>query len=131
MTRWEVRIPFRDRDDPITDVAIDAEDFKDPEERRVVRELVHQAVLGGASTEQAVDENREHLAIILRHLGANAETYDELVQVARDLLADPEFIRLRDAIARALRGCPELQAADIEALARIYKPDQEETPCSI
>ena len=50
MTEWAIRFPFREPDSPITDVAIDAQDLEDPEERAVVRALVLQAVLGGCAT---------------------------------------------------------------------------------
>ena len=50
MTEWEIRIPFRDPGDPITDVAIDAQAFEDPEERRIVRGIVHQALVSGCTT---------------------------------------------------------------------------------
>ena len=44
MSDWEIRIPFRSRDDSLTNVAVEARAF-DPEERRVARALVHNAVL--------------------------------------------------------------------------------------
>ena len=50
MSEWAIRFPFREPDSPTTDVAIDAQDLEDPEERAVVRALVLQAVLGGCST---------------------------------------------------------------------------------
>jgi hypothetical protein len=51
--------------------------------------------------------------------------------LTRDMLAEPDFIRLRDAIARALAAVPRLEAKDIEALAAIYLPEEEqETACS-
>jgi len=75
-------------------------------------------------------EPRDSLGTVLRALGASEKTYAMCVELAGDMLADPEFVRLRDAIARALHQVPWLEREDIEALARIYSPDREETSCS-
>ena len=56
---------------------------------------------------------------MLRLLGATQEVYEQLVELARDMLADPDVIRLRDALARALRRAPRLEREDVEALAGI------------
>ena len=82
------------------------------------------------SYEDALIEERESLGLVLRLLGATEAVYDDLVDIARRMLADPIFIRLRDAIARALRAVPRLEGEDIERLAAIYLPDEEETTCS-
>ena len=65
---------------------------------------------------EARAEPREALATLIEVLGLDADEYDQLVQVTRDLLADPHFIRLRDAIARALAAVPYLTAEDLAAL---------------
>jgi hypothetical protein len=57
-----------------------------------------------------------------------AEQYADAVQAAHEMLGDPTFIRLRDAIARALSAVPRLEAEDIETLARIHR--QKEQPCN-
>jgi hypothetical protein len=49
--------------------------------------------------------------------------YRDLVDITRDLLADPDFLRLRNAIARALHYVPRLEREDVEALARIHLPE--------
>jgi hypothetical protein len=74
-------------------------------------------------------ERREALGRVLRALGASEKTYEMCVDLARDMLTDPGFIRLRDAIARALHQVPRLEREDIEALARIYSSDRDETSC--
>lgn len=83
--------------------------------------------------EEACTESREAVATIVRVLGVTEEIYADLVQATRELLADPEFIRLRDAIARALTVVPRLEREDVEALCRatnIPIPEEETTTCS-
>ena len=58
--------------------------------------------------------------------GATEEVYEQLVELARDMLADPDVMRLRDALARALRRAPRLEREDVVALAAIHKPESEE-----
>jgi hypothetical protein len=79
--------------------------------------------------EDACNEDLEALATIIRSLGVTREAYESCVELARDLLADPDFLRLRDAIARALSRSPRLEAEDVEALAAIYLPEKESSPC--
>jgi hypothetical protein len=79
--------------------------------------------------EDACNEDLEALATIIRSLGVTREAYQSCIELARDLLADPDFIRLRDTIARALTAVPRLEREDIEALAAIHLPDRE-TTCS-
>jgi hypothetical protein len=79
--------------------------------------------------EDACNEDLEAPATIIRSLGVTREAYESCVELARDLLADPDFIRLRDAIARALSRVPRLEREDIEALAAIHLPDEEHS-CS-
>ena len=96
--------------------------------------------LVGDSSEDAPDwppafddarkEKREALATLIRVLHLTEEVYSELVTAARELLDDDDFCRLRDALARALHRVPRLEREDIEALACIYRPEQEEIPCS-
>lgn len=73
----------------------------------------------------AFGEEREALGRVLMFIGAREDTYAECVKLARDMLADPEFIRLRDALARALHHVPRLEAEDIESLAAIYTHPEE------
>ena len=76
-----------------------------------------------------LDEPLEGLGRVLTVLGVDEEDYAALVALTRDILADPDFRRLRDAIARALAAVPRLEREDIEALAAIY-PISEESTCS-
>jgi hypothetical protein len=80
------------------------------------------------SFEDALDEELEALGIVLLRLGVDEETYEEIVEMTRRMLADADFIRLRDAIARALSSVPRLEREDMEALAAIHLP--KEQPCS-
>jgi hypothetical protein len=73
----------------------------------------------------ALEEPLEALGRVLTLLGATKKTYEQLVEIARSMLDDPAFIRLRDAIARALHRCPHLEAEDVQALAAIYQPREE------
>ena len=80
------------------------------------------------SYEDALDERREALGLVLLDLGATEQQYEQLIELTRDLLADEDFIRLRDAIARALSVAKRLEREDIEALCRathIPIPEQE------
>lgn len=87
------------------------------------------AVIGYLSTatenwpprfEDALDEEREGLGIILRRLGATEEKYEKTIEFCRELLEDEHFVRLRDAIARALARVPRIERDTIERLAAIY-----------
>jgi HK97 family phage prohead protease len=69
---------------------------------------------------EAKSERREALGLRIRHLSVDEAEYEELIAIARDLLADPDFQRLHPAITRALHRVPRLENQDIEALARIY-----------
>ncbi len=53
--------------------------------------------------------------------------YKEVVGLVRDVLADEDFRRLRDAIARALSAAPRLEREDLTALAAIYPIREQET----
>jgi hypothetical protein len=75
---------------------------------------------------EALQEPLEALGKVLLLLGATEEIYGQLVELASDMLVDPDFLRLRDSIARALAAVPHLEAEDIEALARIHLPETEE-----
>ena len=70
------------------------------------------------SYEDALDEDREALGLVLLKLGVTEEAYEEFIKLTRDLLADEDFIRLRDCIARALSIAKRLDRGDIEALCR-------------
>jgi hypothetical protein len=83
--------------------------------------------------EKARSEDLEALDLIIRGLGIGADEYDRLVEVARDMLADADFRRLRDALARALAAVPRLEREDIKAIAEAHgfsAPEREETTCS-
>jgi hypothetical protein len=83
--------------------------------------------------EDAHDEKLEALGIVIGFLGLSEELYDELVGIARDMLADPDFVRLRNSIARALAAVPRLEREDVEALCRATGtpvPDREEQLCN-
>ena len=77
--------------------------------------------------ELARTEQRERLGIVIRRLGVDEDDYNEVVELVRDMLADEDFQRLRDAIARALSAAPRLEREDIEALAAIYPIKEQET----
>ena len=54
---WQLRVPLRDRDDPLTEVGFDSRHLEDPDERATVRKLVRRAMLDGFSTTgELVDE---------------------------------------------------------------------------
>jgi hypothetical protein len=68
---------------------------------------------------ECLEEKREALGVVLRELGVAEAIYEQLVELARDLLADDDFLRLRNALARALHQVPRLEREDIEALCRV------------
>ena len=72
-----------------------------------------------------LDEPREALGTVLTLLGADQERYEKSVELTRQLLAQPDFIRLRNAIARALSHVPRLEAEDLEALRAIHLPKED------
>jgi hypothetical protein len=74
------------------------------------------------------EEKRESLGTVLRVLTVDEEDYAALVELTFEVLADPDFVRLRDAIARALARVPRLEREDIETLAAIYPIRDEEQP---
>jgi hypothetical protein len=76
--------------------------------------------------EQARTEKLESLGVVLGALGVTPEAYEASVELVRDMLVDPDFTRLRDAIARALGAAPRLEAEDLEALRAIHLPDTKE-----
>ncbi len=47
---WQIRIPVRDPDEPVSEVAFDARVLDDPDERATVRKLVQRAMLDGFQT---------------------------------------------------------------------------------
>jgi hypothetical protein len=75
----------------------------------------------------ALDEPRERLGIVIRRLSLTEADYNEVVGLVRDVLADEDFRRLRDAIARALSAAPRLEREDLAALAAIYPIREQET----
>jgi hypothetical protein len=81
---------------------------------------------------EACEERLEALATVMRVLHIDERVYEELLEVTREMLRDPDFIRLRDAIARALTAVPRLERSDIEALCRAtHTPTPKEQPCSV
>jgi hypothetical protein len=84
--------------------------------------------------EDARSERLEGLATIIRILDVNESQYERFVELTRKLLADEHFIRLRDAIARALTAVPRLEREDIEALCKAtgtpIPTGKQEEPCS-
>jgi hypothetical protein len=72
-----------------------------------------------------LDEPLEALGTVITMLGLTEERYAELVELARDLLDAPDFVALRDGIARVLVVVPRLEAEDIAALKSIYLPLKE------
>jgi hypothetical protein len=71
---------------------------------------------------EALCEKREALNVVLKLLHADQEQYGRSVALTRDVLANSDFLRLRDAVARALRRVPHLTGADVEAICRPYLP---------
>ena len=79
------------------------------------------------SYEDALTEEREGLGQVLCLLDATEEKYNRILQYTEKLLHDPDFIRLRDAIARALNRVPRIEGETVERLAEIYvTPEPEE-----
>jgi hypothetical protein len=74
------------------------------------------------SYEDACTENLEALGKVITILGVDEQAYDATVELVSDMLADQDFKRLRDAIARALSAVPRLEAEDIQALCAIHLP---------
>jgi hypothetical protein len=74
---------------------------------------------------EAQREPLEGLGTVLTRLNATEEQYERTVEFTRELLEDPDFIQLRDAIARALARVPRLDSEAIEDLAQIYSPEPE------
>jgi hypothetical protein len=80
---------------------------------------------------EALVERRDALGLVIEHFGVDAEQCADAVRSAREMLADSNFQRLRDAIGRALRQVPHLTAEDIEALCRAtHTPIPTEHSCS-
>jgi hypothetical protein len=71
------------------------------------------------SFEDAQHEQLEGLGIVVRRLGIGEDDYNEVVELVRELLVDDDFVRLRNAIERALDVVPRLECEDLEALAAI------------
>jgi hypothetical protein len=65
-------------------------------------------------------EPLEGLGTVLLRLNATEEKYDATVDFTRELLEDPDFIALRDSIARALNRVPRIERETIERLAQIH-----------
>ena len=79
---------------------------------------------------QAQEERLEGLDKILTITGIDQDGYERAVELVRQILADPNFRRLRDVIARALYSVPTLDAPAVEALcAAVGFPQPEETQC--
>lgn len=74
------------------------------------------------SFEDACFEPLEGLGTVLRRLNSTKAKYDQTVQFCRELLEDPDFIALRDAVARALSRVPRIERETIQRLAQIHLP---------
>ena len=82
--------------------------------------------------EQAKQEELEALGLVLELLGLDEEQYNRVVALCAEVFGNPDFLRLRDAIARALARAPRLEDGDIEALCIAYfipLPEKEAAPC--
>jgi hypothetical protein len=65
-------------------------------------------------------ERLEGLWMIMLSLNATEEKYNKTVEFTRELLTDPNFVALRDSVARALSRVPRIERETIEKLAEIY-----------
>jgi hypothetical protein len=66
---------------------------------------------------EAHEEPREALATLIRILDLDCDAYDQLVELAHEILADEHFRRLHAAITRALRVVPRLDEQAVRELA--------------
>jgi hypothetical protein len=76
--------------------------------------------------EQAQEEDLEGLSLVLKALRVTPEIYNEMVELTRDVLADPRVIELRDALARALDAVPTLYESEINEIAAAIIPEAKE-----
>jgi hypothetical protein len=86
------------------------------------------------SFEEAQEEKLEALGLVLKLLGINQRQYDRLVAVTEEIIADPNWQALRDAVARALAFSPRLDSEDLARICAAYDvpvPRAEEpVPCA-
>ena len=78
---------------------------------------------------KAREEPLEGLGMVIGRLSLSEEAYDGIVGVVREIMDDPDFQALRDAIARALVVVPRLEAEDIARLAgalNVPVPEEQE-----
>jgi hypothetical protein len=70
------------------------------------------------------------LGKLIHLLHITPEQYEKFITITRGILADPYFIRLRDAIERALHAVPRLDSIAVIDLAKatgiLVSPDQKE-----
>jgi hypothetical protein len=66
----------------------------------------------------ACHERREALGKLIDILDITPEQYEAYIDATRDMLANEDFIRLRDAIERALYSVPRLDAIAVLDLAK-------------
>jgi hypothetical protein len=76
----------------------------------------------------ACAERLEALGRIIATLELHPVNYEKCVDLARTLVCDRTFLRLRREIARALVASPRLEAEDVQRLADIHL--RQETTCS-
>jgi hypothetical protein len=65
---------------------------------------------------EARTERLEALGKVIEILGIDEAGYDRIVELTQEILDDRDFIRLRDAIARALAVCPRLDSQAVNEL---------------
>ncbi|HZA59380.1 MAG TPA: hypothetical protein VE401_08385 [Solirubrobacterales bacterium] len=81
--------------------------------------------------QEARTERLEALGKVIEILGIDEAAYDRAVELTREILADPDFIRLHRTIARALAACPRLDeqaVQDLTLAAGIPPPEGVTTP---
>jgi hypothetical protein len=66
-------------------------------------------------------EPLEALGGVMLRLDISEEQYGKYIQFVRDMLADEEFVKFRNSIARALMVVPRLESATIQRLAEIHQ----------
>jgi hypothetical protein len=76
--------------------------------------------------EQAQEEDLEGLSLTMKALRVGPQDYTALVELTRDVLADPHVIELRDALARALDAVPTLYEPEINEIAAAIIPEAKE-----
>jgi hypothetical protein len=68
--------------------------------------------------EEARSERLEALGLIIKLTGIDEAAYNQFVELAEEILADPDFRRLQSTFARGVVACPLLDAEGVADLAR-------------